>query len=359
MRVMHTYCLNYNFGDYALGFGVRNMLRKVFEVSYIAETNLQGQIFDDYFINIINEKYDLLVIGGGGIIHGAHWPQGWFWLIEQENIKKIKIPFIVYGAGYNYFKDEEGIPERGRIHLKETSQRAALFSVRNDGSQARLLEQTGIAAEVIADPGFWFGLNYTGRNIVRSDKYIVVQLADDKPLQRFGSIENRSSFITHFNNVLQKLSKEYTIIFVPHVHDDIGLSEEAAKGIGNMEIIDFSQYAFDHTYDVMGIYKNADFVLAMRGHGQIVPLGFDVPVISLENHDKHRGLMEEFGLGKYNINVLDIDFQKKLQNMIATLITNKIDLENYISNKNHILLSDSKSKLLNIEDLKKYHKLCL
>jgi hypothetical protein len=91
MRVMHTYCLNYNFGDYALGFGVKNMLRNIFNVSYIAETNLQGQIFDDYFINIVNENYDLLVIGGGGIIHGAHWPQGWFWLIEQKNIKKIKI----------------------------------------------------------------------------------------------------------------------------------------------------------------------------------------------------------------------------------------------------------------------------
>lgn len=353
---MHTYCLNYNFGDYALGFGVRNMLRKVFDVSYIAETNLQGQLFDDYFIDIINEKYDLLVIGGGGIIHGAHWPQGWFWLIEKENIKKIKIPFIVYGAGYNYFKDEEGIPERGVAHLKETSQRAAFFSVRNDGSHARLLEQTGINAEVIADPGFWFGMDYTGRDIIQLDKYIVVQLADDKPLHRFGSIENRSEFIKNLNDVLQKLSEDYTIIFAPHVFDDIGLSEEVAEGIENSKIIDFSKYAFDHTYDAIGVYKNAEFVFAMRGHGQIVPLGFDIPVISLENHDKHKGLMEEFGLGKYNVNVLDPNFTKELENLTNELIDNIDSIKNYIINKNRILLKDSADTLSNIEALSAYMK---
>jgi len=353
---MHTYCLNYNFGDYALGFGVKNMLRTVFNVSYIAETNLQGQIFDDYFINIINEKYDLLVIGGGGIIHGAHWPQGWFWLIKQENIKKIKIPFIVYGAGYNYFKDEEGIPQKGIIHLKETSERAALFSVRNDGSHARLLEQTGIDAEIIADPGFWFGVNYTGRNIIKSDKYIVIQLADDKPLHRFGSFENRRQFIESLNSVLKELSKNHTIVFVPHVYDDIGLSKEVAQGIENMEMVDFSQYAFDHTYDAIGVYKNADFVLAMRGHGQIVPLGFCVPVISLENHDKHKGLMEEFELGKYNVNILDENFKYKIQSLIVDLISHKTDLSSFIYNKNIKLFEDSKNILLNIKDLEAYKK---
>ncbi len=356
MRVMHTYCLNYNFGDYALGFGVRNILRKVFDVSYVAETNLQGQIFDDYFIDIINEKYDLLVIGGGGIIHGSHWPQGWFWLIEQENIKKIKIPFIVYGAGYNYFKDEEGIPQRGIVHLNETSERAALFSVRNDGSHARLLEQTGIDAEVIADPGFWFGMDYAGRNIIESNKYIVVQLADDKPLHRFGSLEKRKQFIESLNGVLKKLSKDYTIVFAPHVYDDIALSEEVAEGIENAKTIDFSKYAFDHTYDAIGVYKNAEFVLAMRGHGQIVPLGFDVPVISLENHDKHRGLMEEFGLGEYNVNVLDKYFTDKLIALITKVQNKNIELNNFILEKNRKLFNDSKNKLLNIKSLAKFQK---
>ncbi len=357
MRVLHSYCLNFNYGDYALGFGVKNMLREVFNVSYFGETNLQGQVFDEYYINeVINKKYDLLVIGGGGIIHGAHWPQGWFWLIEKENLKKIKIPFIIYGAGYNYFKDEEGIPERGISHLMETQKLSAYFSVRNDGSRQRLLEQTGIDANVIADPGFWMGLNYKNSNKFYADDYILVQVANDKPLHRFGSDENRKKFVEQMRKSLTKLAVSYKIVFMPHVYDDIALSKEIMEELPNSDIIDFSKYAFDHTYEILGIYKNAKFVLAMRGHGQIVPLGFNVPVISLENHYKHRGLMEHYGLGKYNANVLDNNFVNNLNALIDDLITNYDCIVAHCKKQNNILLNDSKMQLQSIDDLEKFVK---
>ncbi len=356
MRVMHSYCLNYNYGDYGLGFGVKNILREVYDISFFAECNLQGQIFDDYFIDILNEKYDLLVIGGGGIIHGAHWPQGWFWLMEKDNIKKLKIPFIVYGVGYNYFKDEEGIPERGISHLIETQKRASFFSVRNDGSYDRLLNQTKIDATVVADPGFWFALNYNGKTDFERDKYIVVQLADDKPLHRFSSMDKRSEFIEQLTLNLIELSKEYKIVFVPHVPDDILISNQIAQSIEKSIVLNFSKYAFDYTYDALGIYKNAEFVLAMRGHGQIIPLGFNVPAISLENHDKHRGLMEEYGLGKYNVNVLDEDFSDKLKKLTTDLIKNKSNIKEYTKKRNKELFEDSVEKILKIEALIKYIK---
>ncbi len=357
MRVMHSYCLNYNYGDYGLGFGVKNILRKIYNISFFAECNLQGQVFDDYFISILNDKYDLLVIGGGGVIHGAHWPQGWFWLIEKDNIKKLKIPFIIYGVGYNYFKDEQGIPERGISHLIETQKRASFFSVRNDGSYNRLLNQTGIDATVVADPGFWFALNYNRKTDFENDKYIIVQLANDKPIHRFTSLDKRNKFIKDIQLNLIELSKEYKIIFVPHVFDDIEISNEVASGIDNSLVLDFSKYAFDHTYDALGIYKDAEFVLAMRGHGQIIPLGFNVPVISLENHDKHRGLMENYGLGQYNVNILDDNFSENLKKLTNNLINNIQNIKEYTVKKNEELLEDSIDKLLNIESLKKFQKI--
>lgn len=356
MKVMHAYCLNYNYGDYGLGFGVKNIFRDVFNVSYFAECNLQGQIFDDYFIDILNEKYDLLIIGGGGVIHGAHWPQGWFWLIEKMKIKQIKIPFIVYGVGYNYFKDEDGIPERGVLHLRETFQRAAFFSVRNDGSYERLLEQTNIDATVVADPGFWFAKDYNNEVLKIEEKYIVIQLADDKPLHRFGSIENRQRFIQELHDILKSFTQIYKIVFLPHVYDDINLSLEVAKGLENAEVLDFSKYAFDHTYEALGVYKHASFVLAMRGHGQIIPLGFNVPVISLENHDKHRGLMEKYGLGEYNVNVLSQNFSSELLNLINKLIKNREEIYEHTLDTNRTLWNDSIGKLKSIQQLNKFLK---
>lgn len=355
MKIMHTYCLNYNLGDYALGIGVKNIFRNLFNVSLFADTNIQGQKFDDYFINILNEKYDLLIIGGGGIIHGAHWPQGWFWLIEKKNLKKIKIPFIIYGVGYNYFKDEKGIPKRGVEHLKETNKRAAFFSVRNDRSYERLLNQTGIAANVIADPGFWVPLDNNFDNRYKK-KYIVVQLANDKPKNRFGSLKNRERFIKNIKNALRDVSNKYRIIFAPHVHDDIELCDQVASGIKNSEVINFSNYAFDKANSFLSVYQDAEMAIAMRGHGQIVPLGFGVPAISLENHDKHKGLMQEYGLSHLNVDVNDKEFTSKLKNTITAVLKNHHKIKVHIEKQNTQLFAATKNQLGEIKELSKYLK---
>lgn len=323
MRILHSYCLNYNIGDYALGIGVKNLLREYLNVDLIGNTNLQGREFNEYYINeVVNKRYDLLVIGGGGIIHGAHWPNGWFWLINKELIKEIKIPFIVYGVGYNYWEEEGGIPERGKIHLEETIKHAAYFSVRNDGSAKRLFNQTGIRADVIPDPGFHIDLNTEYENLVQQP-YVLVQIANDKPVNRFGSLEKQQKFIEEMRSVTKDLAKDYKVIYAPHVIDDVQISKDLVNGIDNAEVWDFGYFAFDHSDKAVGYYKYADFVIAMRGHGQILPIGFDTPVIALENHPKHRGLMEELGLLDYNVKVDDENFLQNLKDKISLLQKNK------------------------------------
>ena len=323
MRILHSYCLNYNIGDYALGIGVKNLLREYLNVDLIGNTNLQGREFNEYYINeVVNKRYDLLVIGGGGIIHGAHWPNGWFWLINKELIKEIKIPFIVYGVGYNYWEEEGGIPERGKIHLEETIKHAAYFSVRNDGSAKRLFNQTGIRADVIPDPGFHIDLNTEYENLVQQP-YVLVQIANDKPVNRFGSLEKQQKFIEEMRSVTKDLAKDYKVIYAPHVIDDVQISKDLVNGIDNAEVWDFGYFAFDHSDKAVGYYKYADFVIAMRGHGQILPIGFDTPVIALENHPKHRGLMGELGLLDYNVKVDDENFLQNLKDKISLLQKNK------------------------------------
>ena len=335
MKILHAYCLNYNLGDYALGYGVKKALRELLPVDLIAEVNLQGQEFTPYFIDIINKNYDLLVIGGGGIIHGAHWPQGWFWLIEQELIKKLKIPFIVFAAGYNYFKDEEGIPEVGIRHLQETAKLAKLFSVRNDGSYERLKSQTNIDAKMIADAGFWVGRN---ESFVRPSslqkEYIIVQLANDKPEHRIGSGLQYEQFITQLRDAITILSKQYHIVMAPHVYADIAMSEKVSEGIPNVSIWPFSEFAFDKVESIFGYYEHAVCVLAMRGHGQIIPLSFGVPAISLENHHKHRELMEHIGLGQFNVNISDPLLTEKIIDLVKLAIADRASITEHL--KSHL-----------------------
>lgn len=356
MRILHTYCLNHNIGDYYLGIGVKNLLRKYLEIDLIAETNLQGTVFNEYYIeNVVNKKYDLLVIGGGGIIHGAHWPNGWFWLIEERLIKAIRIPFIVYGAGYNYFSNEGGIPEIGRSHLKETINRSAFFSVRNDGSINRLTEQIGIETPEIPDPGFHINLDRKFE-CQEEGPFVVIQLANDKPEFRFTSTRSQNYFVAEMRKVISSLSKRYKVILAPHVHDDVSLSYQVAESMPNTHVWDFSRYAFDRVTESIGFYEKAQFVLAMRGHGQIIPIAFDTPVISLENHPKHIGLMEKLGIGNYNVPLASENLSEAILDKVAKLESNIYEYKTQLTRINKELLYQTAKAFETIKSRLHSHK---
>jgi polysaccharide pyruvyl transferase WcaK-like protein len=343
MKTLHTYCLNYNVGDYALGFGVKNVLRKYLKPDLIAQTNLQGREFNEYYINeVVNKRFDLLVVGGGGIIHGSHWPQGWFWLIEPDLISKIKVPFFVYGAGYNYFEDEEGIPQRGIDHLHETVRHAAYFSVRNDGSHKRLLDATGVEANVIPDPGFHVPLGRDWGPQVDGD-FVVLQLADDKSKHRFGDSEQKQKFVEQIKDVVRGLAKRYRVIVIPHVHEDVGVSSEVVQGIENAELLDFSSYAFDQCESVMKYYRDAKFVVAMRGHGQIIPIGFGTPAITFSTHAKIKGMMDTLGLSEFHV-PMDDDFPSKIANAISNLELNLEETRTALEKTGSELLAQTESQ---------------
>ena len=342
MKILHSYCLNYNIGDYALGIGVKNLLRNYLNVDFIGETNIQGRNFDEYYINeVVNKKYDLLVIGGGGIIHGAHWPNGWFWLIDQNLIKQIKIPFIVYGIGNNYFGNEL-IPRKAVLHLQETFKNALYFSVRNDGSFYRVVDQIGVKPFVVPDPGFHVGLN-TDFDRVISKSYVIVQLANDKSDQRFENVEKKNEFVTAMRLIVSELAQSYFVLFTPHVFDDIEISKQISAGIENTGIWEFSFYAFDHIPQAVSYYKYAEFVLAMRGHGQIIPIGFNVPVISLSNHPKHAGLMKELDLLDYNVSINEKNFEIEVLERVKMIVENYDLLKNKLKSINKGLIDSSKA----------------
>lgn len=346
MRVLHTYCLNYNIGDYALGMGVKRLLRDNFEIDLIGETNIQGREFSEYYIKeVVNKRYDLLVIGGGGIIHGSHWPNGWFWMIEKSLIKTINIPFIVYGVGNNYFEDER-IPDKAVDHLRETHKYAKYFSVRNDGSYERVIDQLSIKPHEVPDPGFHIGLNEKYERIT-AEPYVIVQLADDKAEQRFDKV-NKDKFIKNMKIIVINLAKKYRVIFVPHVLADVYISEIISRGIENSEVLRFGEFAFDQSSRLISYYRHAEFVLAMRGHGQIIPIGFNVPVISLQNHPKHIGLMRNLGLEDYNVNISSDNFLGKLQDIITTVENNRSSIINkyHKINASNTIISNNSMKLI-------------
>ena len=58
----------------------------------------------------------------------------------------------------------------------------------------------------------------------------------------------------------------------------------------------FDMLREEHTIKALAYYKHADFVLGMRGHAQICPIGMGTPVVTIANHDKHVGLIGKLGI---------------------------------------------------------------
>ena len=70
-------------------------------------------------------------------------------------------------------------------------------------------------------------------------------------------------------------------------------------------------------------YKEIDYVIAMRGHGQMISMGMNIPGIYLSTQDKVRDFSIENGFEDYNIDITDEFWFEKLDTSIRRLTEDK------------------------------------
>ena len=143
MKVAHFTCYGSNVGDNALTFGVKNI------VNYVTQRNnqfinipLRSVMFTKPYIEKLNKEYDLVIIGGGGILHTTPSVEkrkvcysGTLLRLSKEYVKLIKIPLIFYGVGFNVFRNEMGLTDVARDTIKEYIVQSKLLLLAN-GCQA-------------------------------------------------------------------------------------------------------------------------------------------------------------------------------------------------------------------------------
>jgi polysaccharide pyruvyl transferase WcaK-like protein len=284
-KICHAYAQNYNFGDNALAYGVKNAFLKYFSnVARFEDIDVHSTVFDKHVIKKINNTYDLFLIGGGGLIHTVEKE---FWLFNMANrdISRVRIPMVFFGLGYNNFQGKPLHP-RAIDNVKLLQRAAVSFSIRNDGSVGRLRE-SGLDFAEVPDPGFFVDGNHPKPDI--KGDYVILQLANDAPELRNVNQE----FVDNIVKICKTLvRKKYTVVLAPHCYPDIWISNEVVSKCNSKKVVSWDWCHFirkDCVAEGLGYYKYAKFVLAMRGHAQICPMGMNVPVISMINHPKHLG----------------------------------------------------------------------
>ena len=123
--------------------------------------------------------------------------------------------------------------------------------------------------------------------------------------------------------------KGYDIVFTPHCFLDIDISYRLKQALHNSSVYIWNWYKIireDNVLEGLGYYKNAKFVIAMRGHAQICPIGMNIPVISLINHPKHLGLLRKLDLDFYTANICNKNFSDRVIMLIEYLEKNRLEL---------------------------------
>jgi polysaccharide pyruvyl transferase WcaK-like protein len=332
MKVYHIYARNYNFGDHALGLAVRNLFRRYFN------NNVIFVPFDTHNLWIsrkdllfMNKDADLILVGGGGLIHGfglgAH---AWMFHLPSRLLKYLRVPIVFFSVGYNQFRNQPALNKSILKNLNKLSNKALGFSVRNDNS-LHFLKKQGFACDEIPDPGFFLDKDYKMPNI--DAPYVICQLAYDNPASRGINVENLIESVCSACRYL--FQKGIKVILAPHCKPDIEISEivySELKSDGDIHIWDYYRsISDDHIEEHLALYKHADFVIAMRGHAQIIPYGMGVPFVTIINHSKHKNLADNLGMGRYCVEIGSQDLKVSLIDTIKRLESDRERVKTLIS----------------------------
>ncbi len=326
-RVWHVGAWNRNIGDWALALAMHRQLNEQASERGLhlcfSLVDSQRTRFHPALVDQMNDEADLVLVGGGGLIF--HRPEdqsvsGWSFNIAPADLQRLRPPVAVYGVGYNRFAyDDGGFPETTGPHLRQLQAKAALFSVRNQGTRVALVEQFGLAAEkidVIPDPA----IRLYDRPIALPSRatrgpVIAVNWAGDRPHHRYPSAGDAEHFFHVMRRALRRCVDELgaQIMFLPHLNQvDTEGYDAFAAGFPEGSIFSThrdlpflypppGELLAPHVPFFTNLYRQADLVLAMRFHSAVLAFGAGTPFLRLGSHPKLKFFVEETGVPDYAI----------------------------------------------------------
>jgi len=328
MKVVHIYAdANGNWGDKALGLGTRKVFNKNLGIKEYKIIPLET--FSSQTDKLNNQ--DLIIVGGGGIIRELL-------SAYRGSFSSFNSPTIGYALGLNTFADSNGqdslLSQSNSTLLKSVIKRDfKYFSVRNDDTKENL-EKIGLSLPETPDPGLWSGLNLANSN-TKKEEYVIIQLAGDMYWNRFFFNEvDVISFTKRINIVKNFLNyRGYKVCFAYHRIEDKYFLKYITQP--------FEQWTWDTTMPSISqglcSYRDAKFVIGMRGHSQIIPFGFGVPSIALVNQSKNYGFMQKVGLERYCVNIKEKMLELILEDKISELENEYNEVKTHIKSQLKIM----------------------
>ena len=292
----------------------------------------------------ISQENDLLIIGGGGLIESDIKPKNqakWKLPFTKEVLSRIDIPVVCFSLGINYFRNYPTLDKNAANNLRYLKNKSSLFSLRNDGSRDIYENIFGEVCEEIADPGLVFlNPNKSYQNLKKNKiiKGFFQPAWNNNPQQRSGrgySVKNL--------DMMSKFCQEFRLEIMPHTGKDYDFPHNnfIYQKDDFLKLVKFEKFE-----KIIEKYLQYDYSVSMRGHGQLVSIGLNMPSVYFSTQDKVRDFSIRNGFKNYNVDIKQEYWQDLLKEKVNKLIKD----ENYVTEWYEIrekLMVECREKFLN------------
>lgn len=267
--------------------------------------------------NDLVDNIDVILVGGGGLIEYTGYTEtasGWKLPFWDETLRFIKKPIYYYGLGVNGFRGGDDYSEKAKQSLTDTINNASGFAVRNDGSYEKLANWIGLDkdtlenVDVVPDPGL---LHLSGFEIPRKDQ--VTKLGFQPAINGSPYInKNRFGSTANLDYIKNKFKDTPTY---PHTIKDFAFGKPVISKNDFMN----GYRKFNQFDKFLYFYTDVDFVVSMRGHGQMITMGMNIPGIYLSTQDKVRDFSVINGFEDYDVDIREDNWKERLDECIAKM----------------------------------------
>lgn len=317
IKLLHIGVTNNNLGDIIAVKNVQRAFmseRNDIEFSTInIETFWKKNNNPEYIIKKIKDHNpDGIVIGGGGLIEYYSYES----LLTNQKlplneyiIQECKIPIFLYGIGINTFRGNSIWPEPIQKILKDVLSNVTECSLRNDGSieKSKKLNIYNENISEIPDPGLLY-------HIPKEEKYDSLTKGVFQPVENSNHRINKNRFLM-FESYIKNIPKSNNMEIFPHTKKDFNFKGKYL--LNSVELNSFSNLLKIDT--ILKKYMDFDYSVSMRGHGQLITIGMNIPGIYISTQDKITDFSIKNGFSEYNVDVLEQNWISKFEDMINKL----------------------------------------
>jgi polysaccharide pyruvyl transferase WcaK-like protein len=327
MRILHLGVYDRNIGDSIALVNARRSWNEIVPNIEWSQKNIESfwarkndVAYCKKFFSSLSGKVDAVLVGGGGLIEDYHG-QGTNYKLpfNREILEACPVPVFFHGVGLNVFRGNTGYGEEAVKAIQETIDYSSGFSVRNDGSYEKMRDWVGLDVSkvpIIPDPGLLFLDRF---NIPEKEELIT---GGFQPAINVGKYINDNRFLND-NNLETVKNLSIGRLTFPHTIRDA----QSFKLNSICSPQEFDIYKKTDNLDrFIENYKKIDYIVAMRGHGQLMSIGLNIPGIYLSTQDKVLDFSILNGYEEYNIDIREENWREELDRKIYLLTEKNSEL---------------------------------